>query len=346
MRENNPFADTSTPTDGSTTADQASANALDALNEPKKSGFWGALKNRKKPAETPPAPDSPQAAATDFPSSDTAYQPLINETQAPASTAAQAPEPPQPSQTNSGTFKKTPPIAIDGVSPDYSNASPDRQATAQFEQPAPTGARYEDFQPAEQPYAPAPEQPMIYQQPAQDYYQPQPDPYLTNQPLPVNYGATPNIYDPYNPYATMVDLNPTAPDPNKKPDWKFVITFSIAIICFAGMIFFAISYAAANNNSKEIETDLLDLQNKSVDSSKAASQVEDLQNTVRELTSKNETLKESNDSLKKNEDKVKELETTNTTLQTDRQAWMDKYYEVLTKCGDKCVGGSSSSSSD
>ncbi|MDR3125695.1 MAG: hypothetical protein LBU20_01305, partial [Candidatus Nomurabacteria bacterium] len=234
MRENNPFEDTSAPDDGSKTADQASANALDALKEPKKSsGFLGALMNRKKPSESPVAStETPAASAADFSGSDSSFQPLINET--PPGTAVPAAEPPTPTNV-SDTFKKTPPVAIDGVSPDY-NAPVSTQPTAQpttqpvvatYEQPAPTAPQYEDLPQAESPYTTPPEQPMIYQQPAaQDYYQPQPDPYLTNQPLPVNYNTAPNMYDPYNPYATMVDLNPNAPDPAKKPDWKFVITFS------------------------------------------------------------------------------------------------------------------------
>jgi FtsZ-binding cell division protein ZapB len=337
MRENNPFEDTSAPSDASTAADQASANAMDALNEPKKSGFFGALKNRKPKAE----PETPPASPADFSSSDSAYQPLINEPPQPAATATPPPEP-IPTAGPTDTFKKTPPVAIDGVSPDYNAPSPYAAVGA----PPP----YEDIQPAaEQPYTPPAEQPMIYQQPvSQDYYQPQPqqpDPYQ-NQPLPVNYGTAPNIYDPYNPYATMVDLNPGAPDPNKKPDWKFVITFSIAVICFAGMIFFAINFAAANGDKKSIEAELVEAQTKSTDSSKAASQIEDLQNTVRELNTKNDDLKKSNDDLKKNEDKVKELEAQTKDLQTERQSWMDKYYETLTKCGDKCAGTSSSSSSN
>jgi hypothetical protein len=354
MRENNPFEDSAAPADGSSSsADPASANALDALNEPKKAGFFGALKNRLQTqadnnpvatSDTPPA-DSPPASASDFSGSDSAYQPLINESPTPPSPQPEtAPVEPQSS------FKKTPPIAIDGVSPDYNalsnNQTPGQPAAVQYDQIAqPTAQQYEALQP-EQPYAPLPEQPMIYQQPAtQDYYQQPTDPYQANQPLPVNYGTAPNIYDPYNPYATMVDLNPNAPDPNKKPDWRFVITFSIAFICFAGMIFFAISYTSASNLSKDTEAQLIELENKANENTKSASQVEDLQNTVRDLTSKNETLQESNDSLKKNEDKVKELETQLTTAQTERQSWMDKYYDALTKCGDKCANSSSSSSS-
>jgi FtsZ-binding cell division protein ZapB len=334
MRENNPFEDTSAPTDTPPPTDQASANAMNALNEPKKSGgFLSALKGRKKD----PEPTPPTASPADFTGSDTAYQPLIDENQ-PVAPVATPPEPAPIVETAPETFKKTPPVAIDGVSPDYNT----EYSTAAVGASPP----YEDIQPvAEQPYAPPAEQPMIYQQPANQYYQ-QPDPYQqTNQPLPVNYGTAPNIYDPYNPYATMVDLNPNAPDPAKKPDWKFVITFSIAVICFAGMIFFGIQFAAVNKAKSAVESEIIELEKETGANNKSASQVEDLQNTVRELTTKNEDLKKSNDDLKKNEDKVKELETQAKDLQTERQGWMDKYYDVLTRCGDKCASGTSSSSS-
>jgi hypothetical protein len=340
MRENNPFEEIGSVAGASNTTDQASANAINALNEPKKSsGFFGALKNRKKndpqpEVDIPPAPTS----ASDFSSSDSAYSPLLNETQPQEAPVANPPELPPNSPPE--TFQKNPPVAIDGVSPDY-NAPVNQTMTSQYEQLTPEVSRYEDFQQAEQPYAAPQEQPMIYQQPYQQEYYPQADPYAANQPLPVNYNTAPNVYDPYNPYATMVDLNQDAPL-NKKPDWKFVITFSIAIICFAGMIFFAINYAATNSAMKQSEIEILELQNKTTDSSKAASRVEDL---TRELSTKTEDLKEANDALKKNEDKIKELETNASTLQTEKQSWQDKYYDVLTRCGDKCAGGSNTNSS-
>lgn len=352
MRENNPFDDTGTGKDIPKSADQASANAMNALNEPKKSGFLSNLKNRKKTAEPTPAADSQPTSASDFSSSDTAYSPLINENEPQIPTEAQFTDsnqekPTSANEASTNTFQRKPPVAIDGVSPDYSAQPTTSQPTStQYEATTPA-PRYEDFQPVEQqPYTPPQEQPMIYQQPyQQDYYQQQPtDPYTANnQPLPVNYNTTPNIYDPYNPYAEMVDLNPGARDPNKKPDWKFIITLSAAIICFATTIFFFIGYSSASNSVKANEAEILELESKTSSDSKDLLKIEDLENTVRDLTEKNTTLIESNDELKKNEDKLKELETTNTTLQEDKQSWQDKYYDVLTRCGEKCASSSSRS---
>ena len=353
MRENNPFEDTGTDASASNTIDPASANARDALNEPKKTSFLGSLKNRKKKVEPEQSINEQLVPADDFSSKDTSYSPLIDETE--QVDLSPIPDQKIKSTTSKNTtptnFQKKPPVAIDGVSPDYNTPIPTNQPVSNQENQNEqfisntTTPRYEDFQPNEEPYQAQQEQPMIYQQPyQQNYYQPNDQYSANNQPLPVNYGTTQNIYDPYNPYATMVDLNPSAPDKSKKPDWKFIITLSAAIICFAFMIFFVINFVAANNSTKANEAEITNLQSKVNDGSKNASKVDSLETQIRELTEKNTDLTTKNNELQKDSDKVKELETQVTSLQDDKQSWQDKYYDALTRCGDKCANNSSSRS--
>lgn len=140
------------------------------------------------------------------------------------------------------------------------------------------------------------------------------NPLLTNQPLPVNYTA-PNIYDPYNPYAAMVDINQGAPGQSRPTDWRFIITLGAAIVCLAGLIFFWIMWVTTSSSLTDASIQMEDLKTQSETGQKAANQLTDLQTTIRELNTTIEDLQEENDELKKNEDKLEDLEKENTTLE-------------------------------
>lgn len=266
--------------------------------------------------------------------------------------------------------RKTPP-PVDGVTPYDSPAEPEVSSETTVESvqtqtiepaqtqnsnvnPAPT---LETIQTEQQQFEdiPAPVQQEVqyqeqvpYNQPEyqQSQYQQYPveqqnvgytNPLLTNQPLPVNY-TTNNVYDPYNPYATMVDINPDLSNQGKKTDWRFIITLGAAIICLVGVIFFWIMWGSATTSLQDAAVQIRELQTKSETGQKAANQLTDLQTTIRELNTTIEELQEENDELKKNEDKIKELEkdiesleskvkdlqNENATLSKDVDYWKEK----------------------
>jgi hypothetical protein len=186
---------------------------------------------------------------------------------------------------------------------------------------------------------------MIYQQPAAapaDNYQTgdmYTNPMLNNQPLPVNPYTAPNIYDPYNPNATMVDLNPTYPTV-KKPDWRFVITLGSGIICLAGLIFFWIAWGNANSSLVDAQLQAEDYKTKSETGVKAANQLEDLQDTIREQNKKIEDLQDEKDDLKKESDKVKDLDAQVTSLKKEKDDLTNKMTELLLKQNSSSSSGS------
>ena len=251
-----------------------------------------------------------------------------------------------------GRKNRNTPTPVDGVAP-YDSATGDEAAPEpevvpepQFvppPEPAPMPEpepRFEDI-PAPVPEVAYPEQ--AYQQPEyqqpqyQEYQQGYANPLLTNQPLPTTYTA-PNVYDPYNPYATMVDINQGAPGAAKNPDWRFIGTLGAAIVCLAGLIFFWIMWGSTAASLTDTTIQMEDLRTKSETGQKAANQLTDLQTTIRELNSKVEDLQKENDDLKKNGDKVKDLEKDNksleekvkslqddkATLQKDVEYWKDR----------------------
>lgn len=256
--------------------------------------------------------------------------------------------------------RKTPP-PVDGVAP-YGTADiepePTQTTTAQeideqkltldsmsTPEPAPIDHQFEDIpEPVQEPAYQQPEyQPSAEYQQQPQQYQPEQqnsgytNPLLTNQPLPVNYTA-PNIYDPYNPYAAMVDINQGAPGPAKPTDWRFIITLGAGIVCLVGLVFFWIMWASTASSLTDATIQMEELKTKSETGQKAASQLTDLQTTIRELNTKIEDLQDENDDLKKNEDsikdlekevtslesKVKDLQNENATLSKDVEYWKEK----------------------
>ena|GEM_PF-3568152 len=236
---------------------------------------------------------------------------------------------------------KVPP-PVDGVAP-YDSAAevnaPEPETVPEPPTPEPE-PQFEDIPaPAVEPDYPE----QVYQQPEyqqpqyQEYQQGYANPLLTNQPLPTTY-TTPNVYDPYNPYATMVDINQGAPGPAKNPDWRFIGTLGAAIVCLAGLIFFWIMWGSTAASLTDTTIQMEDLRTRSETGQKAANQLTDLQTTIRELNTKVEDLQKENDNLKKNEDKIKDLEKDNknledkvkslqdekATLQKDVDYWKDK----------------------
>lgn len=201
-----------------------------------------------------------------------------------------------------------------------SSAGPSQIEQPEFED-IPEHAGEAPYQP-EQGYSQQYQQPEYLQQQSQQYPIDQDstganyaNPLLTNQPLPVNYTA-PNIYDPYNPYAAMVDINQGSPGAPKPTDWRFVITLGAGIVCLAGLIFFWIMWGSTAASLTEATIQMEELRATSETGQKAANQLTDLQTTIRELNTKIEDLQEENDELKKNEDDIKDLEKENSSLDT------------------------------
>jgi hypothetical protein len=323
-----------------------------------KSKLFGLLR-RKKGANEQPAPQ--QLANIEPPQEQP--QPTVNAplyadyqnfvpSQSPTPVAEQPafqpPVNPQPKFKKSKDKKKAQ-VAIDGVSPEYANGKvPSKAEKAanqvqqqpsyipEYQQPVAPQPVYEQPYEAYDPiYQQQPQQQPVYQQPQQypmdypvDSYA---NPLVSNQPLPVNHYTTPNIYDPYDPYATMVDLNPTAPNPNKKPDWRFVATLGAGIVCLAGLIFFWIMWGQASASLNDAVLQVEDLTTKSQTGEKAANQLQDMQSTIRDLNTKIETLQDKNDALTKDADKVKDLEDQITTLKKDKETLNDKLTELLLK---------------
>ena len=204
------------------------------------------------------------------------------------------------------------PVALDGVSPSYDNY--DNGAENQSE-----------------PFVPMPES-----APAMDsaYSQPQEatetdqignDTSTDNQgyinPL-VNatQNTTPSSTVPEldNPDATAIEINKVNNGLTFKA-WQFFITLGIAIIGVAGTIFFVVEYSQTNASFEETLVQLETYRNQAETSQKAAQQLGDLQDTVREQAEKITTLKEENDTLKKSADELKTVKEENTKLKQEKE---------------------------
>jgi len=217
-----------------------------------------------------------------------------------------------------------PPVALDGVSPSYTDIENTPEAPVNEPESAPNPEITTELPPTDQPDPMAEPTQINEVKATSDNYV---NPLLEQQPLapdhPIN--SVPNL-----PMAddTVIEIGPKRGGMGFKP-WQFFLVLGIAIIGVAGTAFFLIEYNRTNVNFQESLIQLDEYRRTAETGERANKQLEELQQTVRDQADKITELKEENDKLKKLEDELKTVKAENEKLKKEKEELVNSLAKLM-----------------
>jgi len=128
-----------------------------------------------------------------------------------------------------------------------------------------------------------------------------------------DFGAVPSLSDDYSPDDIVIN-SPLQP---KKFNWLTTILIAVAILGIGASIFLFVQYRSMSGQLQNAQYQMEQYQIEAENGLKASSQLESLQNTVREQSEKIDDLKKENDELKNVGDDLKKVEAERDKLKKD-----------------------------